>query len=133
MDPRVTLIIQVIATQKATCPLSAKAAGNLLGLSEGHFLRLFRREKGTTFRRYRREARIAAIIRLLRDNAASVKQIAGIAGYGDVSNFHRDFKQVQGMSPRQWRLMEFSKMSQSFKTPQDTSSDVIVVPDDQAA
>jgi AraC-like DNA-binding protein len=86
-----------------------------------------------TFRRYRREVRIAAVVSLLGDNATPVKLIAGIAGYGDVSNFHRDFRQVQGMSPRQWRLMEFSRRSQSFETTEGTNSAVIVVPDDQAA
>ena len=78
-------------------------------------MRLFRREKGMTFRRYRREARIAAIVSLLKDNSAPVKQIAGLAGYGDVSNFHRDFKRVQGMSPRQWRLMEFGREVAKFQ------------------
>lgn len=108
MDARVALITRVIAERKAGS-LSAQEAGALLGLCEGHFLRLFKQEVGMTFRRYKREARIGAIVNLLRQNQASVKQIASVAGYEDTSNFHRDFKQVQGMSPRQFRLMELSK------------------------
>lgn len=109
MDPRVELITQVVAQRKT---LSAREAGSLIGICEGHFLRLFKREAGITFRRYKREARINGTINLLTDSAVAVKQIALIAGYDDVSNFHRDFKQVRGISPRQWRLMEFHRQSQ---------------------
>lgn len=111
MDPRVELITKVIAARK-TNKLSAREACSLLGLCEGHFLRLFKREAGVTFRRYKREARIHEAAGLLTDNTVAVKQIAYVAGYEDVSNFHRDFKQVQGISPRQWRLMEFQRRSQ---------------------
>ena len=111
MDPRVELITRVIA-RRETNRLSAREAGSLLGICEGHFLRLFKREAGTTFRRYKREARINGAVNLLTDTAVSVKKIALVVGYEDVSNFHRDFKQVQGISPRQWRLMEFRKRSQ---------------------
>jgi len=45
----------------------------------------------------------------LTDNLRAVKEVASAAGYEDVSNFHRDFKQVRGMSPRQWKMNELSK------------------------
>ena len=109
MDPRVELIVRVIAGQKTGSKMSAMEAGSLLGICEGHFLRLFKREVGTTFRRYKREARITGIVSLLTDNVVAVKKVASIAGYEDVSNFHRDFKQVHGMSPRQWKMNELSK------------------------
>ncbi len=79
MDPRVELITRVVADQKAAGRLSAKEAGSLLGLCEGHFLRLFKHEVGITFRRYKRLARIAGIATLLTDNILPVKQIAGVA------------------------------------------------------
>jgi len=114
MDSRVQLIVSLIAQQRSATRLSAREAGSLLGLSEGYFLRLFKQEVGTTFRQYRRAARIAAVVNLLIDNSASVKHVAGAAGYEDVSNFHRDFSKVRGMSPRQWRLMEFDRRLQSL-------------------
>ncbi len=111
MDPRIQFIMGLTAEVANASGLSALEAGTLLGISEGHFLRLFKRETGTTFRRYRRAARIASTAKLVADNARSVKQIAHGAGYGDLSNFHRDFKQVCGMSPREWRLKEFGRRS----------------------
>jgi AraC-like DNA-binding protein len=114
MDPRVELIRSVI-TNRNNARLSARQAGSLVGICEGHFLRLFKQEAGTTFRQYKREARINGAVSLLTDCTMAVKQIAGIAGYEDVSNFHRDFKLVQGVSPRQWRLTEFRKRSQRLK------------------
>jgi AraC-like DNA-binding protein len=109
MDPRVELIVRVIAGRKRGSNMSAREAGSLLGICEGHFLRLFKREVGTTFRRYKRETRITGIVDLLTDNVVAVKEAASEAGYEDVSNFHRDFKQVRGMSPRQWKMNELSK------------------------
>jgi AraC-like DNA-binding protein len=114
MDPRVELITKVIAKRK-NGRLSARQAGSLLGICEGHFLRLFKQEAGTTFRRYKREARIGATVDLLTDSALAVKQIARVAGYEDMSNFHRDFKLVQGISPRQWRLTEFRRQAQRLQ------------------
>jgi AraC-like DNA-binding protein len=114
MDPRVELITRVI-TKRKNARLSARQAGSLLGICEGHFLRLFKQEAGTTFRRYKREARISGAVNLLTDSAVAVKQIARVAGYEDVSNFHRDFKLVQGISPRQWRLTEFRRRSQRLE------------------
>jgi AraC-like DNA-binding protein len=109
MDPRIALIIRVIARQKNGSNMSAREAGSHLGICEGHFLRLFKQELGITFRRYKREARITGIVDLLTDNLLAVKEVASAAGYEDVSNFHRDFKQVRGMSPRQWKMNELSK------------------------
>jgi methylphosphotriester-DNA--protein-cysteine methyltransferase len=73
MDPRVDLIVRAIAKQATPSGLSAREAGSLLGICEGHFLRLFKRETGTTFRRYKRYARISGIAPLLRNYAVSVK------------------------------------------------------------
>lgn len=111
MDSRIQFIMGLVAQPATASGLSALEAGTILGISEGHFLRLFKRETGTTFRRYRRAARIAGTVKLVAENVATVKQIAHGAGYGDLSNFHRDFKQVYGMSPRQWRLREFARRS----------------------
>jgi AraC-like DNA-binding protein len=108
MDARVELITRVIAERKSG-QLSAREAGPLVGLSESHFLRLFKREAGTTFRRFKREVRISIAASLLADYANSVKQIASATGYEDQSNFHRDFKRVRGMSPRQWKLTELRR------------------------
>jgi len=104
MDSRIRLITTLMAEQKGSTRLSAKEAGSLLAVSECHFLRLFKLEMGTTFRRYRRAARIGGVVNLLAENLVSTKQVASAAGYEDISNFHRDFKQVCGISPRQWRM-----------------------------
>jgi len=114
VDPRIQVITKLMEGQQLDSRISARAAGSILGISEGHFLRLFKREVGTTFRRYRREARITGIADLLTRHAASVKSVARAAGYEDVSNFHRDFKQVRGMSPRQWQLTQSNSQLHSI-------------------
>jgi hypothetical protein len=45
---------------------------------------------------------------LLRDGVLPIKTIAFNCGYTEVSNFHRDFKNVYGTSPMQMRLMQMN-------------------------
>jgi AraC-like DNA-binding protein len=112
MDPRVETIARIIVEEKNANNLSARKAASLIGVCEGHFLRLFRRALGTTFRRYKRAARIAGAAALMSNKNVPTKEAASVAGYSDVSNFHRDFKQVRGMSPRQWKMKEIDRQSQ---------------------
>lgn len=130
MDPRVELITRLLK-EKNGCRLSARDAGLVLGISEGYFLRLFKREAGTTFRRYKRAARIAGVVSFLTDYLMPLKQVAVVAGYEDVSNFHRDFKQVRGVSPRQWRLAAFRRRIQLWEGPEYQNCAVLTLPDDR--
>ena len=112
MDPRIRIILRIIEERKGPGPPASNEIGELLGLSEAHFLRLFHRQVGTTFRRYLREIRMRRAADLLKNHTLSIKQIASDSGYNDVSNFYRDFKQVHGINPRQVRFKRLLVHSQ---------------------
>lgn len=42
-------------------------------------------------------------VHFLERTTCSMKEIAAATGYGDLSAFHRAFKQVTGITPKQWR------------------------------
>ena len=42
-------------------------------------------------------------VHFLERTARSIKEIAAATGYGDLSAFHRAFKQMTGITPKQWR------------------------------
>ncbi len=104
MDPRIRVILRIIEERKGLSPLVPDDIGQLLGLSEVHFLRLFHRHVGITLRRYVRQVRMNRAAELLKNPTLSIKGIAFDCGYNDISNFYRDFKQVHGINPRQARF-----------------------------
>lgn len=82
-------------------PLSSTS--QMLGLSESHLRRLFKREVGVALQGYLRTAKMSRAARLASDHKLSIKQIALQSGYADISNFYRDSKRVHALTPRQFR------------------------------
>ena len=120
MDQRIRVILRVIEERKGLTTLVPNVTGKLLGLTEAHFLRLFHRHVGITLRRYLRQVRMNRAVELLKTPTLSIKGIAFNCGYNDISNFYRDFKQVNGITPRQARfasLLVQSGAEQSAATP----------------
>jgi len=64
----------------------------------------FKEAFGKTFLEYRNEVRIDVACRLLTDTSDKVIAVAHEVGFEDVSHFNRAFKQVMGITPRQYRL-----------------------------
>lgn len=87
-DPRLTL--EVVAFES--------------GASVRHTARVLKQQTGRTFLGHLHRTRIAAARRLLRESAASVKEIAGAVGYVNSSELGRHFKRLTGKTPVQFRL-----------------------------
>ncbi len=73
------------------------------GLSVTHFGRLFRVWTGQSPARYMRERRVREARRLLGDIDFSIKQIAVKTGFKTPYHFSKVFRQVDGLSPSQYR------------------------------
>ncbi|MEY2849224.1 MAG: hypothetical protein RI885_1891 [Actinomycetota bacterium] len=65
--------------------------------------RLFARSTGSTISTYLNVVRVNAACRLLRDSESSIADIAAACGYANLSNFNRRFRQIKGITPRQYR------------------------------
>jgi AraC-like DNA-binding protein len=111
MDARIRFVLRFIEEQGGTLQITPKQIGSLLGVGETRVLRLFRTEVGTTLRRHLLEVRMARAAKLLRNGNVPIKTIAFDCGYSLVSNFHRDFKLVYGISPKQMRLIRMNFQS----------------------
>lgn len=81
---------------------AAKAAG----LSEFHFVRLFKEVVGLPPSEYIAERRLAHAANLLRETAQAVNQVALECGYQNASAFGRAFKRRFGRSPMAYRKSE---------------------------
>lgn len=109
VDVRIRLVLRIIEERAGALDISAKQMGGLFGLGEARLLRLFSCEVGKSYRRYLREVRMAQAAEMLTNYALPIKTIAARYGYSAVSNFHRDFKIVHGISPMRMRLLKMGR------------------------
>lgn len=72
-------------------------------MSGSHFSRTFKKEHGTSFRRYLLRYRLERACEFLASAETSVKQAALAAGFNDCSYFDRVFRRRYGMTPRDYQ------------------------------
>lgn len=84
-------------------PTSVKALADICHLSETHFRRLFLSIMGTSPLSFVNATRISQACVLLNTTQLSILAIAEAVGIPSLSSFNRNFQQVMGVSPRQYR------------------------------
>lgn len=72
-------------------------------MSRSHFLRIFKRATGQTPIEYLMRLRIQKAMEMLRNSSLRITEIALEVGFNDSNYFTRQFKQVVGESPRDFR------------------------------
>lgn len=80
-------------------PLGVQAMAQLLGLSEGYFIRAFKNTTGKSPHSYLIDRRIAKARTLMRDPAARLAEIAHGCGFSSQAHMATAFRQRMGMSP----------------------------------
>jgi len=87
-----------------------KALARLIHMDQASLCRFFKRATGRTLTTYVTELRVAAAARLLIETNLSLLEISFQVGFGNYSNFNRQFKKVRGVTPnyvrRQFRVAE---------------------------
>ena len=84
-------------------PVSVPALARLVGLSPSHFSARFRTVTGFSVLEYVKRLRMARSRQLLITTEHSIAEIAAAMGYSDPFYFSRQFREVSGQSPRQFR------------------------------
>jgi AraC family transcriptional regulator len=85
-------------------PLGVQAMAQLLGLSEGYFMRAFKSATGQSPHAYLIDRRLARARALMRDSSAPLAQIAFACGFNSQAHMTTAFRQRLGVSPGQLRL-----------------------------
>ena len=86
--------------------ITVSGAARLAGLSESHFMKLFRETAGVSFIRYVKEFRLAEAARMLAENGGNSRKIIDVAaecGFPSPSYFTRAFAEKYGKSPQAFR------------------------------
>jgi len=84
-------------------PLAVTAMAQLLGLSEGYFMRAFKSATGQSPHSYLIDRRLAKARALMRDSAATLTEIAYRCGFNSQAHMATLFRQRLGVSPAQLR------------------------------
>jgi AraC-like DNA-binding protein len=102
LQPAVMKVVcQIEANYKEGFSLEQMAA--LANMSKYHFVRLFNREVGMSPVRYLKFVRIQRAKELLKRTELSVFSTAMRVGFGDVSNFNKNFRKFEGCTPVEYR------------------------------
>ncbi|WP_434577127.1 helix-turn-helix transcriptional regulator [Pseudomonas sp. Z1-6] len=86
-------------------PLGVPAMAQLLGLSEGYFMRAFKHATGQSPHGYLIDRRLAKARALISDTSTTLTQIALACGFSSQAHMTTTFKQRLGVSPAQLRQM----------------------------
>jgi AraC-like DNA-binding protein len=82
-----------------------------LHIDQASLCRFFKRATGRTMTAYLNELRVGAAAQLLIDTDDSVLDIGFRVGFGNYSNFNRQFKRIKGYGPRTLRRQFFPQSS----------------------
>ncbi|WP_343306827.1 AraC family transcriptional regulator [Chitinophaga niabensis] len=80
-----------------------RTAASLACMSEAAFCRYFKRNTHKTFSQFVNEIRISHATRLLMGKENNITDICYTCGFDNVSYFNRQFKILQGITPREYR------------------------------
>src|SRR4051812_40650016 len=102
MDPRIVRAIDYIDRHFRSKIRLAQLARDS-GVSTQHFVYLFKKESGVTFKAYLKRIRIRTSQELMQDPYLSITEVCLDVGYQDLTNFERDFKKLTNVTPRDYR------------------------------
>ena len=83
--------------------ISLQTLSLVLGVNDTSLCRKFKEETGETVFQYLTHLRIEAACKMLRNSKRSISEIAYLCGFNTVTHFNRKFKEIMGMSPKEFR------------------------------
>ncbi len=95
-------------TLHCTEKLTLESVANYAGYSKYYFARIFKEYTGISFYTYYMRQRVQVCRDLLGDKSLSVTEVALRGGFESIATFNRVFRQVENVSPTEYRRMRQS-------------------------
>ena len=105
---RMNTVFQYL-TDNFTKPVSLEDIATQAHLTPNAFCRFFKARTKKTFSQYLLEMRISHACKLLADTENSIGNICNECGFNNSSHFNRYFKQLNGVTPLEYRRRQLSK------------------------
>jgi AraC family transcriptional regulator len=96
-------------------PLSREVLADIAGFSIPHFHRIFTAQVGESAVSYVRRLRLERAGQKLRMGAVDITEVALAAGYDSHAAFSKAFKQQFGVSPSEFRQLDFTVATQLLR------------------
>ena len=101
-NPYISKAMEYIAAH-LTQPMSVPEIADSVHLNEQYFMRLFKKETGSSILQYITAQRIALSMEYLRETDLPVTEVALNSGFDNYSYFNRIFKRFTGETPSRYR------------------------------
>jgi len=72
-------------------------------MTTNSFCRFFKRTTNKSFTQFLNEVRIKNASRMLIQEKYNVSEVCYVVGYNSITNFNKQFKQIMGTSPKNYR------------------------------
>ncbi len=86
-------------------PIKLEQVATLVNLTPAAFCRYFKQKTKKTFSDYLKQVRIGFACKRLIETGDNISKICYESGYNNLAHFNQQFKQLKGMTPRDYRRM----------------------------
>ena len=105
MKERILQALQTLPLNK----ISAKEVATTINVSERHLSRLFVQNFGMSYQIYIQQLRLEESMRLLKESNLTMKEIVNLIGLQDTDHFCVSFRKKFGVTPSQFRRINFTR------------------------
>jgi AraC-like DNA-binding protein len=102
-DDSLNRIVAYIAREYKNADLALNQVASEVGVSPFKITQLLKEKKNCGYKQYLNSIRLTEAKRLLMETDRNIVDIAQKVGYNNVTHFNRIFKEIEGVSPRQYR------------------------------
>lgn len=99
---RINIVLQFIM-ENYTNDIYIEEIASRLNMSVASFSRYFKHHTRKTFSQYVTQIRIAHACRLLMEDNYNISEICYLSGFDNLSNYHRHFKKLLGVIPKEYK------------------------------
>lgn len=103
-------LVTAMVAQNPALPYTVSQVARAIHMTPNHFSTLFRKHTQQTFVDYLCARRMDLAKELLGNPLVNVAEVARRAGFTDAAYFSRRFRQITGVSPRDWRQEALEEM-----------------------
>lgn len=105
-DDNLARLVAYIAKEYKNPGLTVSQVASEVGISLSNVSQILRDKKNCSYKQYLNAIRLTEAKRLLSETDRNIVDIALKVGYNTVTHFNRIFKEIEGISPRQFRAMK---------------------------